>query len=64
MFTILETQGGVRKGIIHTQHGDISTPAFLPDATYGSVKTVSFKDVRETGIEQVLLTTLHMHIAP
>lgn len=64
MFTITKEKNGIRQGVIHTQHGDIITPAFLPDATYGSVKAVSFPDVLNTGIEQVLLTTLHMHIAP
>lgn len=64
MFEITNTQNRKRKGKIHTQHGTITTPAFLPDATYGSVKMLSFQDVRNTGIEQVLLTTLHMHRAP
>lgn len=64
MFKLKETLKGIRFGVIHTQHGDISTPAFLPDATYGSVKMLSFDDVRRCGIEQILCTTLHLHINP
>lgn len=64
MFKILSKQGNIRKGIIRTLHGNIKTPAFLPDATYGAVKTLSFTDVRKTGINQILCTTLHMHIKP
>lgn len=64
MFEITDIKNKTRKGLIHTQHGDIITPAFLPDATYGSVKTVTFEDVKSAGIDQILLTTLHMHLSP
>jgi queuine tRNA-ribosyltransferase len=64
MFKVKTTQNGIRKGVINTQHGDIKTPAFLPDATYGAVKMLSFRDVRKAGINQILSTTLHLHIKP
>ncbi len=45
---------------IQTLHGEIATPAFLPDATYGTVKAMSFRDVRESGINEIVTTTLHL----
>ncbi|GAB4283581.1 MAG: tRNA guanosine(34) transglycosylase Tgt [Candidatus Dojkabacteria bacterium] len=35
-------------------------PSFLPDATYGSVKNLSFKDVQDTGTQGIVTTTLHI----
>lgn len=45
---------------IETPAGNILAPAFLPDATYGAVKTLSFKDVKETGTNALVTTTLHL----
>lgn len=64
MFKVISQQDNIRRGIIKTLHGDIKTPAFLPDATYGAVKMLSFQDVRNAGINQILCTTLHLHIKP
>ena len=64
MFSYEKNKKGIRIGKIQTRHGDIKTPAFLPDATYGTVKTLSFRDVERCGIAQVLCTTLHLYIRP
>lgn len=64
MFDFKKDQNGIRRGKIETPHGDIVTPAFLPDATYGSVKMLSFQDVLSVGITQILCTTLHLHLRP
>jgi len=45
---------------IETKHGTINLPAFMPDATYGSIRTASFPDIRKAGIEQIVTTTLHL----
>jgi queuine tRNA-ribosyltransferase len=45
---------------IQTKHGEIRLPAFMPDATYGSIKSVSFEDTKKTGIEAIVTTTLHI----
>ncbi len=45
---------------IITKHGTLSTPVFLPDATYGAIKTISFEDAKKTGIEGLVTTTLHI----
>lgn len=48
------------KDKITTKKGDIVLPAFLPDATYGTVKSVSFQDVKNAGISEIVTTTLHI----
>lgn len=45
---------------IKTKHGDIQLPAFMPDATYGSIKAASFQDVKKAGINEIVTTTLHI----
>src|SRR5690606_28970631 len=45
---------------IITNHGEIKLPAFMPDATYGSIKAVSFKDAYDAGIREIVTTTLHI----
>jgi queuine tRNA-ribosyltransferase len=46
--------------IIKTLHGDLKTPIFLPDATYGSIKSLSFEDVEATQTQAIVTTTLHL----
>lgn len=50
----------MRKLLIQTQHGTINTPAFLPDATYGSIKAITFDDAKKAGINEIVTTTLHL----
>jgi len=50
----------MRKRKIKTKHGVIQTPAFLPDATYGSIKSISFDDAKNVGIKELVTTTLHI----
>ncbi len=45
---------------INTKHGTLQFPLFLPDATYGAVRTLSFNDLRTIGIEAIVTTTLHI----
>jgi len=39
-FTLTAQDGEARAGVIHTAHGDVPTPAFMPVGTKGTVKTV------------------------
>ncbi|MCA9386571.1 tRNA guanosine(34) transglycosylase Tgt [Candidatus Dojkabacteria bacterium] len=50
----------MEKKSIQTKHGEIALPAFLPDATYGSIRTASFNDVKNAGINEIVSTTLHL----
>lgn len=45
---------------IKTPHGEIVLPAFMPDATYGSIRNISFADLSNTGIKEIVTTTLHI----
>lgn len=46
--------------VIETKHGKIETPAFMPDATYGSIKTISFNDAKHCKVSEIVTTTLHL----
>lgn len=45
---------------IVTPHGEITTPSFMPDATYGTVKGLSFADLAAVGVQEFVTTTLHL----
>jgi queuine tRNA-ribosyltransferase len=47
---------------INTEHGEINTPVFLPDATYGSINSISFQDASSVGVEEIVTTTLHLEL--
>jgi queuine tRNA-ribosyltransferase len=53
-----------RRGTLHLAHGDVQTPAFVPLATRGAVKTLEPRDVAALGYEMVLGNTFHLFLAP
>lgn len=54
-----------RAGIIHTPHGDIETPAFIPVGTKATVKSVLPESVRDhVGAHAVLANTYHLYLQP
>ena len=53
-----------RTGTLHLAHGDVQTPAFVPLATKGAVKTLEPRDVAALGYELVLGNTFHLLLAP
>lgn len=66
MFEILTRCGRsrARRGTLHLAHGDVQTPAFVPLATRGAVKTLEPRDVRALGYEMILGNTFHLFLAP
>ena len=66
MFTVrTQVPGGfARTGTLHLAHGDVRTPAFVPLATKGAVKTLEPRDVVALGYEMVLGNTFHLLLAP
>ncbi len=66
MFTIAARSPGsrARRGTLHLAHGDVQTPAFVPLATRGAVKTLEPRDVAALGFEMVLGNTFHLFLAP
>jgi queuine tRNA-ribosyltransferase len=53
-----------RTGTLHLAHGDVQTPAFVPLATRGAVKTLVPGDVEALGYELILGNTFHLLLAP
>ena len=45
-FDIKHRDGLARVGVIHTQHGDIKTPAFVGAATRATVKALTMQEMR------------------
>jgi len=55
---------GARRGRLHTAHGTVETPAFMPVGTQGTVKTVGSEDLEGLGFELVLSNTYHLWLRP
>jgi len=53
-----------RLGVVTTRHGDIPTPAFMPIATRGAVKTLSSDDLAQLSPDVVLANTYHLWLQP
>jgi queuine tRNA-ribosyltransferase len=66
MFTVRtrSPDSRARTGTLHLSHGDVQTPAFVPLATKGSVKTLEPRDVSALGYELILGNTFHLLLAP
>ncbi len=64
MFTLTHTDGGARRGVIRTPHGDIETPAFMPVGTQGVVKALTVRDLEEAGAAIILGNTYHLYLRP
>ena len=47
-----------RTGVIHTPHGDIQTPAFIPVATKATVKTLTPEQIRPVSYTHLTLPTI------
>jgi len=61
---IIATDGAARFGVLHTGHGDVATPAFMPVGTAGTVKAMTADAVRATGADIVLGNTYHLMLRP
>src|SRR5688500_2454728 len=59
-------QGGsrARAGVLHTAHGDIPTPVFMPVGTAGAVKAMSPRGLSEAGARIILGNTYHLYLRP
>ncbi len=56
--------GAARAGVIHTAHGPIETPAFIPLATKGTVRGLESHEVAELGYQLILGNTYHLFVSP
>ena len=53
-----------RRGVVHTPHGDIHTPIFMPVGTQATVKAMTERELKEIGAQIILSNTYHLHIRP
>jgi queuine tRNA-ribosyltransferase len=53
-----------RTGVIHTPHGDIHTPAFIPVGTKATVKAVLPESIAQVGAQAVLANAYHLYLQP
>ena len=53
-----------RVGVMHTPHGDISTPVFAPVGTQATVKTLTPDELVAAGAELILANTYHLYLRP
>jgi queuine tRNA-ribosyltransferase len=63
-FDLLAGDGAARRGRITLPRGTIETPAFMPVGTYGSVKAMTPRDLREIGAQIILGNTFHLFLRP
>ncbi|WP_100398227.1 tRNA guanosine(34) transglycosylase Tgt [Bacillus sp. FJAT-44742] len=57
-------QSGARLGRLHTPHGSIETPIFMPVGTLATVKTLSPEELEEMGSQIILSNTYHLWLRP
>ena len=57
-------QTGARYGILHTPHGSVETPMFMPVGTLATVKYISPEELYEIEAGIILANTYHLWIRP
>jgi queuine tRNA-ribosyltransferase len=63
-FTLLHTDGRARAGTVHTDHGDVPTPIFMPVGTQGAVKAIEPRELIEAGARIILGNAYHLYLRP
>lgn len=63
-FDLLAVSGQARAGVMHTPHGDVSTPIFMPVGTQASVKSLDAQDIEATKAQIILANTYHLYLRP
>ena len=55
---------GARAGLLHTPHGTVETPVFMPVGTAGTVKGMTQAQLEELGVQILLSNTYHLYLRP
>ena len=65
-FELIHTckQSGARLGVLHTPHGDIPTPIYMPVGTQATVKAMTPREMEEINAKIILSNTYHLHLRP
>jgi queuine tRNA-ribosyltransferase len=59
-----DTQTAARRGVLHTRHGQVQTPIFMPVGTQGTVKATTPVQLKEIGSQIILGNTYHLNLRP
>ena len=54
----------MRTGVLHTPHGDILTPAFIPVGTAATVKALTMDMMKQAGAQAILSNAYHLYLQP
>ena len=61
----VDKNSGARRGVVHTPHGDIQTPIFMPVGTLATVKAMSPEELKNDVKAQIILSnTYHLYLRP
>lgn len=65
-FTLVQKDEACRArlGLLHTPHGTVETPIFMPVGTQATVKTMTPEEVRDVGGRMILSNTYHLYLRP
>lgn len=63
-YELLKTDGKARLGLLHTNHGTVKTPMFMPVGTQATVKTLSPEEVLDMNSGVILSNTYHLWLRP
>jgi queuine tRNA-ribosyltransferase len=63
-FKVAAQDGRARAGVLHTAHGQVATPAFIPLATKGTVRGLDSQEVADLGFELILGNAYHLFVSP
>lgn len=64
MFEVVGEDENARAGKLHTAHGTVDTPCFMPVATKGSVKTLSSDELGDMDIEAIISNAFVLYLKP
>jgi queuine tRNA-ribosyltransferase len=64
VFEVTARDGLARAGLLHTAHGTVRTPMFMPVGTKATVKAVDPDELRAIGAQVILGNTYHLHLRP
>ena len=59
-----DKNSSARRGVIHTPHGDIQTPVFMPVGTQATVKSMTPEELKDIGAQIILSNTYHLYLRP
>jgi queuine tRNA-ribosyltransferase len=63
-FELIATSGRARVGRLHTPHGVLETPTFMPVGTAGTVKALHPEEVAASGARMLIANTYHLWLRP